>query len=76
MLGAAEKIALGCEALAARQMHAAPGALDHVFAACGGRFRLAPINAAAVALEYPVDGEQSEDEKNDFRQAALRGPVG
>ncbi len=72
MLGRAEKPTLRRDAFAARQVHAALGALDHVFAAGRGWFRLAAVNAAAIAFQEPVNKQQPENEENDFGQ--LRAP--
>jgi hypothetical protein len=72
MFGGAEETSLRRDAFAARQVHAALGALDHIFTAGCGRLPLAAVNAAAVALQDPVNKQQPEDEENDLGQSSLR----
>ena len=68
VLGGAEEPALGGDAFAPRQVHAATLAPHHVLATLRRRGRAAALDAAAVAFQYPVDEDEAENEQDDLQR--------
>jgi hypothetical protein len=68
VLGAAVEIAARGKTFASRQMDAALVAAHHVLPGAALRRLVAPVDALAVDLQYPVGQQQAQDKDDDFCQ--------